>query len=87
MSPAGGVRSSETFLGRSMQHLDRRALFGEAVRELPGAVRRRIVDHEDADVEAPERLLERVHHRLEVVSFVVRREADDRSPPHAAILP
>jgi hypothetical protein len=87
MSPPGGVGASETFLAGSMQYLDRGALFGETVGELPRAVRRRVVDDEHMDVEAPERVLERVDHRLEIVPFVVRREADDRSPPHATILP
>src|SRR5262249_26097524 len=45
---AGDVRRPEPFLGGAVEHLDPRQRRRQPVRELPGAVRRVVVDHENA---------------------------------------
>jgi hypothetical protein len=75
VSEGGEVGGTEPFLAGSMQHGDVVELRREPVGDLAGAVRGVVVDHEDADAVRAER----VHHVLEVLALVVRRQADGRN--------
>ena len=74
---AGDIRRADSFLLRAMEHGDPGQLRREAVRDRARAVRRRVVDHEHAVATRLKHSPERLHHRLEVLALVVRREADD----------
>ena len=73
----------------AVEDLDPRQLRRERVGDLAGAVRRVVVEHEDAVTVGVELLAEGPHHRLEVLALVVRRQADRpaRIGPILPVLP
>jgi hypothetical protein len=80
---AGHVGRAEAALARPVQHLDLLVPGGEAVRDVAGAVGRRVVDHEDAQAlgRGGQRGPHAGHHPLEVRGLVVRRQHH----PHRAV--
>ena len=79
----GDVRAAEPVLPFAVQHVHVGQLAREPIRDLPGAVRRGVIDDQHAVVR-PEHLAERAHHRLDVVALVVGRQAD--GGPHLPII-
>ncbi len=79
MSEPCDVRRPDSFLLRSVQYGDPRELAREAIGDLPGSVRRAVVDHEDAIARRVQDLTEGTHHRLQVLALVVGGQADDGS--------
>ena len=77
------VRRTEPLLARAMQDGHERKLAAQPVGKLAGAVRRGVVDHEQArlGVHAREHLAEPADDWLEVRPLVVGRQTDDQAHP------
>ena len=78
---AGEVGTAEALLGGAVQHVHPVVLGGQPIGDLAGAVGRPVVDHQD--VAGDRRALagdrDGLDHPLEVLTLVVRRQADDES--------